>query len=152
MAATNDPRASGFDPVAFRDAIKFAMSMGLPDSVPLRATFQWTPDKTYHIADPAGKPYTWTAPPVSNVTHPDVLVDVALEFQRRSSGEGLTSVGDFQTSFVTLTLLDVDYALVQGADKVQLGGDTYFIEYVAPPVGLFSVTVYQMYCRAEDES
>lgn len=155
MATINDPRASGFDAAQFRDAIKFAMRMGLPDSVPLRATFHWTPNKTYSVTDPSGQPYGWTADSLTSVAPPDVLVDVAVEFQRYSSGEGNTSIGEFQTTSVVLTLLDVDYALIAGpprADIVLLGGNTYVVDYVAPPIGLFDVTVYQIYLRAEDES
>lgn len=149
---TDDARAAGFNPAEFRDAIKFAMHMGLPEDTQERATFIWTPQKTYSRTDAAGRPLRWTDTPVTNVTHEDVQVDVAVEFQRYSSGEGQTSLGDFHTTSVTLTVLDEDFALIEGADKVLLGGNTYTIEYVAPPVGLFDVTVYQIYLRAEDES
>lgn len=152
MATINDPRASGFNAAEFRDAIKFAMRMGLPESVNERATFRWSTEKTYGNADPSGQPYSWSTAPSDVESHPDVQIDVAVEFQRYSSGEGNTSVGQFQTTSVVLTVLDEDYALIEGADKVLLGGNVYTIEYVAPPFGLFEVTVYQIYLRAEDES
>lgn len=152
MATVNDPRARSFDAARFRDGVKLAMKMGMPEQESEQATFRWTPENEYGSRDAAGRPYSWTAPPSSSVTHEDVIVDVAVEFQRYSSGEGNTSVGEFQTTSVVLTLLDVDYALVEGADKCLLGGNTYKIDYVAPPIGLFDVTVYQIYCRAEDES
>lgn len=152
MAGMSDPRASVFNAAKFRDAIKFAMHLGLPDDTSERATFMWTPQKTYGATDAAGRPYNWTATPTSVVTHDDVQIDVAIEFHRYSAGEGNTSVGEFHTTSVTLTVLDEDYALVQGADKVLLGGNTYTVEYVAPPIGMFDVTVYQVYLKAEDES
>lgn len=152
MASSTDPRAAGFNAVEFRDAIRFAMHMGLPESTVERATFQWTRLKTYEREDPSGQPYSWAAAPTTDVIHPDVQVPVAMEFQRYSSGEGQTSVGQFQTTSVVLTLLDEDYALVAGADKALLGDNTYTLEYVAPPLGLFEVTIYQLFMRAEDES
>jgi hypothetical protein len=35
---------------------------------------------------------------------------------------------------------------------VLLGQNTYVVDFVAPPIGLFNVTIYQMYCSARDES
>lgn len=152
MATINDPRAAGFDAARFRDGIKFAMRMGMPDATEEVATFQWTPEKTYQTADASGRPYSFTQAPTTTTTHADVVVDVAVEFQRYSSGEGNTSIGEFQTTSVVLTLLDVDFTQIQGSDKVLLGGNTYTIDYVAPPFAMFDVTVYQIYCKAEDES
>jgi hypothetical protein len=152
MATSSDPRAAGFNAAEFRDAIKFAMHMGLPEDTNERATFQWTPQKTYSKTDAAGRPLSWTAAPLTTNEHEDVQIDVAVEFQRYTSGEGITSIGEFHATSAVLTVLDDDYAEVEGADKVLLGGNTYTIEYVAPPDGMFGVTVYQIYLRAEDES
>lgn len=152
MATINDPRAAGFNAEEFRDAIRFAMRMGLPEDESERATFKWTPQKTFAKTDAAGRPLDWTSTPLTESTHEDVQIDVAKEFQRYSSGEGITSLGEFHSTSVVLTILDEDYELVDGADKVELGGNTYTVEYVAPPDGMFEVTVYQVYLRAEDES
>lgn len=152
MATLNDPRAAGFNADEFRDAIRFAMEMGLPENPTERATFKWTPQRTYSKTDAAGRPLDWTAEPLTSNVHEDVQIPVAKEFQRYSSGEGMTSVGEFHTTSVVLTVMDEYFEQIEGADKVELGGNSYTIEYVSPPDGLFGVTVYQIYLRAEDES
>ena len=152
MASTTDPRASGFDAAAFRDSIQFAMNMGLPETESERVTFRWTPEKDYTIEDPGGNPYDYTATPTNTVAPADVQVNAAVEFVTRTTLSGGTAVGEFNTPRAVITLLDVDYADVEGADKVLLGGNTYYVDFVAPPIGLFDVTIYQIHCSAGDES
>lgn len=148
MAGT-DPR---FNAATFRTAIRNAMTMGLPGTTADRATFQWTSRSTYTRQDLDHNPYSWVAPPVTTTSHADVLIPVAWEFSARPTSSQQTDVGEFDATRVVITILDVDYALIVGADKVLLGGNAYEISFVAPPVGLFDVTVYTMYAVAEDES
>jgi hypothetical protein len=153
MASTTDPRASGFDSAVFRDAIRFAMNMGLPDSTEERITFRWTTAKTFTTADSAGKPYRWNDTPSKTVAKDDVQVPAAIEFQ--SAGVGGTSrtvFGEIQNSKVKVTLLDEDYALVEGADLIILDGAKYIIDFVKPPDGLFDATIYTIFATAEDEA
>jgi len=129
------------------------MIMGLPSNVSERATFRWPTNRTYTIADPAQNPYDWTETPLTETHHADVQIPVAVEFTSRTSQGGSNDIGtQFDTSRVVLTVLDEDYAQVEGATEVLLGGNTYLIQFVAPPMGLFEVTVFQVYCEARDES
>jgi hypothetical protein len=147
-----DPRASGFDAPGFRDAIKFAMKMGLPEDTAERPTFRWKAVKTFTSADPAGNPYNRKAAPITNVQHADVQIDCAVEFISRSTLGGGTPAGDFETPRAIITVMDVDYPDVDGATEILLGGNTYHIDFVAPPTGLFGATVYQIHASAESES
>lgn len=153
MAGTTDPRASSFNPAEFRDAIRFAMGMGLPEATSDRATFRWTPTKTYSNADKGGRPYNLTEAPASVTTHPDVQIPVAWQFvPTRVGNEQSTAMGVFDNDRVILTILDEDYEQVRGADLVIMGENTYVIDYVAPPSGLFSVTIYEVYITSRDEA
>ncbi len=154
MDLSSDPRASGFSAAEFRDNIRFAMQLGLPENESERCTFRWTVERTYATADSGGNPYDFAEEPTATVTHADVLVPAAVEFSGGASGGGSngTPVGDFHSGRATITLLDEDYAQIEGADLVLLGGNTYKIKYVGPPLGLFDVTVYQLFCQAVSES
>lgn len=152
MASSTDTRAAGFNASEFKDAIKFAMHMGLPESEAERATFRWDVERTFAVADAGGIPFDKNVDPVSEVSHDDVQVDVAVEFSNVRGQDITTSVGQFTAAHAVITVLDEDYALIQGANTVLLGGNTYDINFVRPPVGLFSVTVYQMDCTARDET
>lgn len=147
MAGSN----ADFPSDEFRDSIRFAMTMGQPEKVSERVTFRWAPVRTYARPDPGADPYDWTATPTSEVDHADVQVDeVAVQYGDRTAGDE-TSVGPFDTTRATLTVLDEDYTQVEGANQVLLGGNTYEIKYVIP-IGIFDVTVYQIFTQALDES
>lgn len=148
MAGSNP----AFNPAQFRDVIRTTMIMGLPNATAEKPTFRWRPDRTFTTADPAGAPYDFTASPTTTDAPPDVQIPVAVEFSARPAGSLETSIGEFDTSRVIITILDEDYELVRGADEVLLGGNTYDIQFVGPPIGLFEVTVYQVFAIARDES
>lgn len=152
MAQVTNPAFAGFDAAAFRLAIRSTMTMAAPNATADRATFRWSPIKTFSPQDPAHNPYSFTEAPVTNVTHIDVKVPVAVEFSAPRLAAHETPLGEFDTARAIITILDDDYALVAGADLVLLGQNTYEIEFVAPPIGLFDVTVYQIYAVARDES
>lgn len=148
--AGSDP---GFNAAAFRDAIHFAMNMGLPNATNERATFKWSPSSTYDQNDPNFRPYDWTSNPITTDSHDDVQIPVAAEFGLRGgAGSGDTVVGKFDQARVILTVLDTDYTEVEGADQVLLGENTYYVDFVEPPIGLFDVTIYRIHCTARDES
>ena len=146
MAGSN----AAFNAAAFRRAIRDTMVMGLPNTTAEKPTFKWTMVRDYLVDDPADKPYDWTATPTVTETHVDVQVPCAVEFAAKGSGSN--AIGEFDTSRVILTLLDEDYDEVRGADQVIIGGNTYGVDFVGPPMGLFEVTVYQVYCSAVDET
>jgi len=151
MARVTDPNfGAGFDADLFRSAISSAMEMGLPENNVDRATFRWNTKYVYDVSDPEGSPYDFAGEPSSTVSKQDVLVPVAIQFSG-SDGNG-TSMGDFDNNRVILTILDIYYDLIKDSNEVLLGGNVYSIDYVAPPTGLFEVTVYDMYLTSVDES
>lgn len=143
---------SSFNAARFRTAIRNTMTMGMPNATADKATFRWTTQHTYNPQDRLDDPYTFTQTATTTTTHADVIVPVAWEFSARPSASVQTTVGEFDVSRVVITILDVDYDLVRGADLIVMGGNTYTIEFVAPPMALFEVDVFQIYCVARDES
>lgn len=143
---------SQFNAARFRSAIRNVMTMGLPNSTAEQATFRWTPVRTFDPESPAHDPYGWTQTATSTTTHADVIVPVAVELSSRPTGSVETSLGEFDVTWAKLTVLDTDFAFVDGADQVILGGGTYEIQFVEPPQGLFEVTIYTVHARARDEA
>lgn len=150
MAGT-DPR---FNAANFRTNIRFAMTMGLPESTSDRATFQWDTRRTFLTPDAGGEPFDWTATAATTTTYPDVRIPCAVESTAGPSVNG--PMGQFDVSRVVITVLDTDFALltVGGvfANRVLLGQNSYEIDFIAPPLGLFDVTIYQIHAKALDES
>lgn len=138
-----------FNAAVFRTNIKAAMQMGAPTATQDRVTFRWTSEKTYAFDDAANHPYSWTATPQTTTSHADVKVDVAVEFPGTDPHE-FTSVGEINATKIIVTVLDEDYDDIQGADVIVYGQRTFNIDFVAPPLGLFEVTVYQIYASSED--
>lgn len=152
MATVTAPGFGGFDADKFRDAIRNTMLMGMPNAEQERATFKWNPDRDFAIEDNGGDPYNLAATPVSSIQHPEVQVPVAVEFISRAAFSPQLPMGEIQNSRVIITILDLDFEEVRGADLVQFDTSDYEIDYVAPPIGLFDVTVYQIYATAIDEA
>jgi hypothetical protein len=148
MAGSNP----AFDPARFRQAIRDTMTMALPTATSERITFRWTTGTTYSNVDPGGTPYDATASPSASEAHADVQIPAAVEFSARPAGSLDTPMGEFDTSRCVVTVMDTDYPSIQGADQVVFDGSTYDVQFVAPPIGLFEVTIYQLYCVARDEA
>jgi len=136
--------SAAFDPKTFRDAIHFAMVMGSPNQTAAKATFRWVKSQTFKPEDPSRHPYRWNEAVVTDTSRPPVTIDeVAVEYHQARTTSG-TDVGDFAPLKAQMTLLDVDYAKVVGADTVDLGGNTWEI-LVITQEALFSVDVYSLY-------
>jgi hypothetical protein len=152
MATVGDPNfGNGFDADVFRTQIRNAMTMGLPESSEDRATFRWRTTKTFARADRGGSPYDFSEPAASVTAKPDVQVPVAVEFHTNSTVDRGTAMGRFDPTRAVITVLDEDYKQVEGANEVLLGGTSYDVQYVSPPMGLFSVTIYQIHVQSRDE-
>ncbi len=151
--AGSDPN---FDPTQFRFFIKQTMKMGIPTATDEKLTWHFKPVQDFTPQDPALKPYDWSTPPESSEPgNPDLpsgvaIVDYALEFSAGTSSEG--DVGRFDTSRLKVTLLDVDYEVIKTADYATIGRVYYNIKFVAPPIGMFSVTVYEVHLVARDQA
>lgn len=139
-----------FDSTIFRANIKNVMKMAAPTAVEERVTFLWDDVKTYTgPTDPSGKPYQLDAATASVEETENVQIDCAVEIvDRVPSG---TPIGEFNNPRATITVLDNDYALIEGSSKCLIGGNTYNINYVEP-IGLFDVTVYIIRAQAQDEA
>ncbi|QBQ74868.1 hypothetical protein [Caudovirales GX15bay] len=153
--------SSSFDETAFRSAILNTMLMGIPEDADERLTFWWRREQVFSPDDPAGNPYDWTTPPTSDAPgNPDLTdsgtdqslqVPYALEFSARPAGSSSTVLGEIDTSRAVVTLMDSDFEQVRTADYATIGNTHYRIQFSAPPVGLFGVTVCTLYLEAEDQ-
>lgn len=144
--------AAGFDPDKFRTAIHFVMNLGLPQATVDRPTFYFRSTKTYPPGtrlDTEGTPLDPRIEAVVTTPTP-VQVPCAVEYTAdRTDNESL--VGTFVDSKATLTILDTDFALVKDAIEVALGQSRFNITFIAPPIGLSTVTVYQVFCFPKNE-
>ena len=145
MAATD----RNFDAQGFIDGIHFAMSLGMPPNVVDQLTFHFRPTVTNVTpSDDESVPFDPNARPVV-VTLPTKKVPCAVQYQD-SEGK-VENFGIIVPASIILTFLDEDYQQVKGFDWVALGPNRYFYRKTLPPLGMDSVGVWQVYCRAEDE-
>lgn len=146
--------SSSFDADEFRQNIRDTMLMGLTGTAADRPKFIFNATETYTVGeelDDSGTPYDLTvAPTVAGTPAKQVLCAVEWVSGKNTSTDGST-LGDFEEGDLILTLLDVDYTQIKGADHVELDGTRYEIRYVQPSVGLFDVTVYQLHCTTYNQ-
>lgn len=158
---TGDSRQNAFNAARFRDGIEFAMQMGIPNTAADRVTFRWASEPAFADADTKGNPYDFTDAPTSTVSAADQVASLTLpvtfEFSSTRSSSGDTAIGSFDVTRIKVTVLDTHFALITDAnlglpDQIVAGGNTYIIDYYAPPQGLFGVTIHDVYATARDES
>jgi hypothetical protein len=154
--------SAGFNEPLVRDALLNTMLMGMPEKPTERLTWYWNRERVFSPDDPAGNPYDWTAPPISDLpgnpklkdegVNQSLQVPYALEFSARPAGSATTVLGEIDTSRVVVTLLDTDFEKIRTADYAVIDDSRYRIQFDAPPVGLFGLTVWTVYLEAEDAS
>lgn len=145
MAGLDSTGAFNADTV--RTALRAAMTMGQPSDVSKQVTFRWpTQRTTAGPIDPSGIPYNLSQVPLTDITHPDTIVPAAVRHVPGIVNDN--PVGEFDPAYAVLTLVDLDYQQVVGATQVLIGGIVYDINFVAPPIGLFDFTAYEIHCRA----
>lgn len=152
MAGSN-PR---FDAATFRSNILSAMTMALPNTTNLQPTFRWIVKPAYTTADPAGRPYSWTQTAAGNSPSAIADLQVPCAVQIGGGSETGTEAGFENELNAVITLLDTQQAqlIAQGGrmpDQVLLAGATYNVDYVLQ-TALFSVDVYEMHLKAQDQA
>lgn len=149
-----------FDGDVFRSAIRFAMEMGAPPDEGRQAVFvfksagrsYWkdgvelvTPPRT----DQDGKPLDPTIE-VRELPGRREKVDCAVEIKRADAEE--LPVGNFRPTKAEVTLLDEEYARVQGCRELIYNADRYLYGYEPEALGMFDVGTHTIVFYAIDES
>jgi hypothetical protein len=147
MAGTN----AAFDATAFRSGIHLAMAMGLPPATADQPTFYFAQPRAYDVpVDEEGVPYDPTAQPLPAASGLNpVQVLCAVEYYD-AFGEIIT-FGIVTPSRVVLTLLDAEFAQVDGFTHVEIGQERYVFRHWEVPLGLFNVGVRRAWCLNENE-
>lgn len=129
--------------------MRFAMEFGLPPEEAERPTFFMHPtDTTTAEVDDEGVPYDATAS-VTKGALTSHRVDCAVEYV---DGDGkIESFAIVAPSKVKLTLLDEEFAIVEGFWYVVIKGQKYYYQRSEPVIGLGSIGVHTIHCRSEDE-
>lgn len=144
----------GFDAVGFRTGIRLAMTMSLPND-PLRQprfviAGALTPSPTH---DSEGVPWD-IEQDMAAPTDTGVRVPCAIQWTERS--EDTRMFGPLQPGQVEITLLDEEYAQVEGFTYVELwptltkGPVRYFYRRVLLQTNLDTVGVWTLECATED--
>lgn len=150
------PTGISFDGDAFRNGIHIAMEIGLNPEEDRQPTFYFREhtDAGGAPVDDEGLPFD-PAVVVTTTLKPAVKVPCAVEYL--DAAGKILDFGVLQATRVLLTFLDVDYAQVLDTDGgsflfAVIDGDRYYYDKTAPSLGMGSVGVYQVYCRAEDDT
>jgi hypothetical protein len=153
-----------FNEATFRTAIHNTMLMGMPEDRAQQLTWWWHRDQTFSPDDPAGDPYDWSSPPVTDTPgnsnladggtplEQSLIVPYALEFSARPAGSANTVFGEIDTSRAIVSLTDTDYEKIKTADYATIGDTTYRIQFKGPAIGLFGYSLFQLYLEAEDSA
>jgi hypothetical protein len=140
----------GFNANAVRAGLHTAMQFGTPSDPGMRATFiTLVSDTTAAPADDEGTPFD-PAASITPGTPKSVQLLCAVEYI--DVMDKLTAFGYTTPSRVRITLLDTEYAQIEGFTFVVIGGDRYDFRKLQPPLGMGPITVYVVECEAVDVS
>lgn len=156
----------GFDADEFRTSIRAVMLLGLAEDQAQRPIFLFPRTRTYANDDKAGQPFDWGEAPTTDTNtlpgEPKTVKcgegngEVLCAFEAAGGRGGTQSIetpfGDFDTERLVITMLDVDFAKVDGFDRVQVGDALYRYQFEEPRGGLYDVTVHQLIVAAVDEN
>lgn len=151
--------SASFDSVQFRNAVKFAMQMGSPPEADKQVVFiKKATSQTYwkddvQVMNPRLDRDRLPLDPEIEVRAADdeeIQVDCAIEITRADADE--IAVGSFRPTKAVVTLLDVDYEQVVGAQEIRYNGDIYRFGYEPEGLGLFDVGVNTMIFYSVQES
>ncbi len=144
----------GFDADAFRTGIRTAMLLGLPDDPERRPQFVTEMDAPLSVdMDELGVPWDPSGTPAPA---PDLETRVLCAIEWLGGSPVEERFGSRQPSVVHLTLLDQEYAQIEGFTYVRLwptitGAPVkYFYRKVLQQVSLDTVGVWQLECATED--
>lgn len=145
------PSIPNFGADAVRAGLRTAMYVGLPPLKEAQPTFFFpsTPVTTGALTDQEGVPFTSGGTVTRTPLKPSVQVPCAVEYV---DGDGkLENFGVVAPSKVKLTLLDEDYAQVQGFLFCVIGPNRYYYRRTEAPTGLITIGLYTVHCYSEDE-
>lgn len=146
----------GFPADEFRAGIRLAMRMGLPVEEARQPQFVTVPAGTgiaTVAVDANGVPWD---PSVAPEAPEDVAVRVLCAFEQRDPAQANEDFGTRQPSAYRITLLDEEYAQIEGFTYVNIwptltGGPVrYFYRKVVQQPSLDVVGVWQIECSTED--
>lgn len=147
MAGT-DPR---FPTATVKAGIRFAMEMGAAVDPSDRAQFFMPVTVVYDKGvDGDGVPFDPTATITSNPTPTPIVVDCAIEY--RDASDQPTPFGFITPAKVVITLLDEEFAQIDGFKYVVLRGEKYFFHHHEPAIALFDMGVHTLHCLAESQT
>lgn len=149
-----------FDADAFRNGIRFAMQMGAPPDEERKAVFVFKSTARSYWKDGVelteqpridrdGKPLDPTIK-VVEVPGRREQVDCAVEILRADATE--LPVGNFRPTKAVVTLLDEEYAKIEGCRELIYNADRYLYGYEPEAPGLFDVGTHTIVFYALDES
>lgn len=147
-----DPTGA-FDPDEFREGIRAAMLMGLPEPEDLRPTFLFPASPVHDAADPGNRPWDFNQPKAPESEPAPDPVQVICGIEVDPGQRAYTSVGKFEARRATLTFFEDEWEAVNTPapfQKVLLGLKPYKRGAELEPGGLFDVTIRRVEVIAED--
>lgn len=152
--------SGSFDPVLFRNSIKYAMQMGAPSDPTQRAEFVFRDSSptywkdgdellTAPRLDREGKPFDPSVE-VRQSSGERVSVDCSVTYPGKTM-DSTTPVGFLGDGQVAVTLLDDDYSQVRGCYMMVHNQDEHLFLYERS-TGLFGVDIHTMVFYTKDEN
>lgn len=149
----------GYDSIAeipvdtLREVFRRTMVMGLPVEDSEKPTFYFKYVAEWDKHDAEESPWDWQAAPEDETERAPVQPICAYQFFSPLGRQGAfpTEVGDFSPSSLVVTMLEDEFAEVNGASYATVGPSAirWFFRFWRPSYGLGDMTVYEVHMSAD---
>lgn len=140
-----------FDADAFRDGIRQAMVMSLPNSVSAQPKFYFPDGRTAEYVDESGSPFNW-GDTATQGTAPKAPIQVTCLINPRDKPMATeSSIGPFRIEQADLYFFEDEWAKVSEYDRVMINGEMYHRTETLIPVTLFDATLQVTSIEVDDK-
>jgi len=148
----DDPQIIGFDATDVRNGLRLAMRVGMPPLDAEQPVFFMprVEQAQTEAVDANDVPFDPDYTPVRQPPDKKTGITCAIEYFD-GQGTKLEGLGIVAATKVVLTLLDEEWAEVEGFEFVVISGLRFFYRRVETTKGLVSVGLYKVHCAAEDQ-
>lgn len=141
---------SGAAAARAREGLLAAMNFGLPERVEDRPVFVIPAAVTTdEEVDQGGVPFDPDVRP--STAAPTRLNDVPCAIDYVDAAPSAENPGVMVAAKLEITMLDEEYQRITGFSHVEAGNDVYYYSRTEPPMGMGTLTVWQILCTTEDE-
>ena len=143
--------SADFDSDGFREGIRAAMLMSMPNAVAAQPLFHFQDLRAVDIVDSGGEPFDWSATPTGTPPRSSRRVTCLIDPHTKPMPTE-TTIGPFRLDRANLYFFEDEWAQIQDFVSVDIDQITYDRTELLQPITLFDVTLRSVTVQSQDKN